>query len=29
MSLGWDVTNGIKVIAQPEMGERAQAHEGC
>jgi hypothetical protein len=26
--LGQDVTYGIKAIAQPEMGERAQAHRG-
>jgi hypothetical protein len=26
---GWVVTNGIRAIVQPEMGERAQAHEGC
>jgi hypothetical protein len=28
VSLGWGVTNGIRAIAQPEMGERAQAHKG-
>jgi hypothetical protein len=28
VSLGWGVTNGIRVIAQLEMGECAQAHEG-
>jgi hypothetical protein len=28
VSLGWDVTYGIRAITQPEMGERAQAHEG-
>ena len=26
--LGQDVTYGIRAIAQPEMGERAQAHRG-
>jgi hypothetical protein len=26
--LGWVITNSIKVIAQPEIKERAQAHEG-
>jgi hypothetical protein len=26
--LGWVVKNGIRAIAQPEIRERAQAHEG-
>jgi hypothetical protein len=25
----WVITNGIRVIVQPEIGECAQAHEGC
>jgi hypothetical protein len=28
VSLGWVVTNGIRIIVQPEMGGCAQAHEG-
>jgi hypothetical protein len=27
--LGWDITYGIRAIAQPEMEVRAQAHRGC
>jgi hypothetical protein len=28
VSLGCVITNGIRVIVQPEMKERAQAYEG-